>query len=110
MEPGRIRELLSKYSNSETTLAEERELKKYFTEEKGVPSEFVMAKGMFTYFHKARKNKYTVQSRLIPYLTAASILILAGLFISNRYLAKNETPNFEPIIFSNESGKIQKIT
>lgn len=111
MEPNRIRELLLKYYNSETTLAEEHELKKSLAEDSDIPSEFIAQKGLFSYFLEARKIKTLLNRRLISLLAAASILILAGVFISNKYLEINNSVwSKELVTYINETGKIQKIT
>jgi hypothetical protein len=88
MELIKIEELLSRYEDGNTTLAEERTLKEYFTKEE-VPPHLLEYQSLFAYTLKARKNTF---NKDIPYKNkkkqfaftgiAASIVIAIGLFIA----------------------------
>lgn len=88
MELTRIEELLSRYEEGNTTLAEESVLKDYFTKEE-VPPHLNEYQSLFTYTVKARSNTF---NKDVPYKhkkkrfafvgIAASIVIAIGLFVA----------------------------
>ena len=88
MELTKIEELLARYEEGHTTLAEERVLKDYFTKEE-VPSHLNEYQSLFTYTAKA---KMTTFNKDVPYNKrtkrfafigiAASIVIAIGLFVA----------------------------
>lgn len=102
----KIDELLNKYFEGETSCEEERELRRFFTEEE-VPEEMQMYRPMFAYLDKEVKehqsllpkaeNKKVKTGRITPrrlYYTigsiAAGLLILVG--VANLYQQIAVTP------------------
>lgn len=82
MELANIEKLLEKYLNAETTLAEEKELQRYFSSENVAPHllEYQM---LFNYFTAGKEEKYTKTIRLKSqksrwkWLSIAASLLLA---------------------------------
>lgn len=88
MELIKIEELLARYEEGNTTLAEEMILKDYFTKEE-VPPHLNEYKNLFSYTVKAKTNTFNKE---VPYKKrkkrfafigiAASIVIAIGLFVA----------------------------
>ncbi|MDO6760041.1 hypothetical protein Q4566_07500 [Tamlana sp. 2_MG-2023] len=89
MESNKIEALLEKYDHAETTLAEERELKRYFAEA-DVPAHLDVYKPMFAYF---KANEEEVFTKKLPLKTeqkyvlkwisaAAAVVLLLGFYFS----------------------------
>lgn len=88
MELTKIEELLARYDEGNTTLAEESVLKDYFTKEE-VPPHLNEYQSLFTYTVKAKTNTF---NKDVPYINkrrrfaftgiAASIVIAIGLFVA----------------------------
>ena len=93
MELNDLRNLLQKYEEGETSLQEERDLKKYFSSEE-VPKEFIAYKSIFNFNIESRKIEFTKdpQLRSTPKRkwayagVAASILIIMSFFFSISYV------------------------
>ncbi len=87
MESHNIKELLEKYFNAETTLQEEKELKKYFSSE-NISPELIQYQDMFGYFSKEQKNEtqrefYIKKASNRHWLSiAASVVVVLGIGIS----------------------------
>lgn len=91
MELHKIENLLEKYFEGETTVAEEKELTLYFSSE-DVAQHLEQYKAMFGYFSSAKEQKF---KRKIPLETtkqnvawlsiAASIVVLLGMFTFYNY-------------------------
>jgi len=86
MELVNIEELLGKYLNAETTVAEEKQLKNYFLNEKVAPhlEEYI---ALFDYFSISKNEKYTKtiqlnsQKRNWKWLSvAASVVLLVSVY------------------------------
>ncbi len=83
-----IEKLLEKYNNAETTLAEEAQLRAYFTNE-DVASHLEHYKPMFLYFSQSQKEQYTKDVPLKPKRTkmyqwisvAAVVVLMLGFMI-----------------------------
>lgn len=86
MELSKIEQLIQKYFDAETTTAEERELKKYFSQP-GVAPHLEQYAPLFGYFAQQSSQGFTKQlplkrkinyTRWVP--AAASVVLLAGMF------------------------------
>lgn len=89
MDYNRIKILLEKYFDAETTVSEEKELKTFFTHEKEIPQEFEFAQSMFAYIKKEQAVSYSKaikyeksNKRIFYYISsvAASILIILSTY------------------------------
>ena len=91
MELDRIENLVEKYFEGETTIAEEKELQTYFSSE-DVAQHLEQYKAMFGYFSSAKEQKFEqkipLQSkkRNVAWLSiAASVVVLLGMFTFYNY-------------------------
>jgi len=98
MELDRIENLLEKYFEGETTIAEENELKIYFSSS-NVAQHLEHYRGMFGYFSAAKEQKFekelpskiTTKTKVAWLSIAASIVILLGLFtFYNQNMTQNQ--------------------
>lgn len=97
MELDRIEILLEKYFEGETSIAEENELKVYFSST-DVAQHLEQHKAMFGYFSSAKEQKFEQKIPLkskrqkVAWLSiAASVVILLGMFtFYNRSINQNE--------------------
>ncbi|WP_396193606.1 hypothetical protein [Flavobacterium sp.] len=90
----RIEKLIEKYFEAETTLAEEKELKAYFSSENVAPP-LEQYKAIFGYTAQAKQEEFTAavslnskKSNLVVWISvAASVVVLlsVGLFTFNHY-------------------------
>lgn len=101
MEPNKIENILEKYFEGETTIAEEKELKDYFSSP-NVAQHLEQYKTMFGYFSLAKEQKSTQEIPLLPksrekkqnvaWLSiAASAVILLGIGTYFFVSEKNDT-------------------
>ena len=85
-----IEKLIEKYNNAETTLAEEAQLRAYFTSNNVAPH-LEHYKPMFLYFSQSQQEQYTKDVPLKPKRTklyqwisvAAVAVLMLGIFIPN---------------------------
>ncbi len=91
-----IKKLIGKYFDATTTAAEERMLRDYFSG-KDVAPELESYRPMFTYFSKAKEERFTRQVPLKtrkPYYKWASVAAIAilasGIYFGNHYQEKKE--------------------
>ena len=94
MELGRIEKLLEKYFEAETSIAEEKELKEYFTS-LDVAQHLEQYKPLFGYFPQAKQEHFNLaiplttkkRNRVVWLSVAASVAVLlgVGLFTFNNY-------------------------
>lgn len=97
MELDRIEILLEKYFEGETSIAEENELKTYFSSA-DVAQHLEHYKAMFGYFSSAKEQKFEQKLPLKPkkiqvmwLSVAASVVILLGMFtFYNRNISQSE--------------------
>lgn len=98
MELDKIENLLEKYFEGETTIAEENELKIYFSSS-DVAQHLEHYRGMFGYFSAAKEQKFekelpskiTTKKKVAWLSIAASIVILLGLFtFYNQNMTQNQ--------------------
>ena len=99
MEYVKIKILLEKYFDGESSLEEERALREYFTRNEVVPEEFAYARELFLYFNEESDVRFEnsevvktkrLQRKYLLRLTgiAASILLIAGVLF---YALRPET-------------------
>ncbi|UII75528.1 hypothetical protein LV716_14865 [Flagellimonas sp. HMM57] len=96
MELDNIERLLEKYFDATTTVAEEKTLQTYFSQE-SVATHLEQYKPMFTYFSNAKEEKYTKQVPLKPrknyykWISVAAVtLFIFGIYFGNEYQEKRE--------------------
>lgn len=96
MESDRIEKLLEKYFEATTTSAEEKELKDYFTQETVAP-DLEQYAPMFTYFSKAKEERFTRQVSLktrryiYQWISVAAVAVIAlGVFFGRDYQEQKE--------------------
>lgn len=96
MELDRIERLLEKYLEASTTIAEEKELRAYFSQE-SVASHLKQYAPMFQYFSMAKEERYTkelpLKKRSINYKwlsIAAMAVMLFGIYFGKEYQEKKE--------------------
>jgi len=98
MELDRIEILLEKYFDAETTIAEENELKIYFSSS-DVAQHLEHYRGMFSYFSAAKEQQFeqelplkTTARKKVAWLSiAATIVILLGMFtFYNQNITQNQ--------------------
>jgi len=108
MELNKIEKLISKYLDAETSIKEEKLLKKYFSEE-DVPLHLKEYQIMFTYFSNSDKDKSTKkislphEKRKINWLSAVAIAVI---FISIfSFHQKNVNERKEAMLAYNETQR-----
>ena len=87
-----IENLLEKYFEATTTVADENELKAYFAQA-DVATHLEQYRPMFSYFSVAKEERYTKQAPLTPgrklnfrwMAVAAAIVLFFGLYFGNAY-------------------------
>ncbi|MNF94591.1 hypothetical protein D3C84_773050 [compost metagenome] len=106
MELDKIENILEKYFQGETTIAEEKELKEYFSSP-NVAQHLGQYKPMFGYFSQVKQQKSTqeiplqTKKRNVAWLSiAASVVVLLG--IGTFYYVSQETAT--PVVAQSELG------
>lgn len=96
MESDRIEKLLEKYLEASTSIAEEKELRTYFSQE-SVPTHLEKYAPMFNYFSVAKEERYTkplsLKTRRFNYKwlsIAAMAVLFFGIYFGNEYQKKKE--------------------
>ncbi|WP_297792132.1 hypothetical protein [uncultured Eudoraea sp.] len=96
MELDKIEKLLEKYFEATTTVAEEKQLRKYFSQDAVAPHLEQYAP-MFTYFSTAKDERFTKQVPLKPrvsyykWISIAAVAVIAfGIFFGNDYRQQME--------------------
>lgn len=96
MELDKIQKLLEKYFEATTTVAEEEQLRDYFSKDAVAPH-LEQYTPMFTYFSKAKDERFTKQVPLKPRVSyykwisiAAVAVIVFGIFFGNDYREQKE--------------------
>ncbi|WP_136468052.1 hypothetical protein [Flagellimonas onchidii] len=91
MELDNIEKLLEKYFEATTTVAEEKILQAYFSQE-SVATHLEQYKPMFNYFSNAKEERYTKQVPLKPrknyykWISVAAVAVLTfGIYFGNQY-------------------------
>ena len=122
MESDRIEKLLEKYLEASTSIAEEKELRTYFSEEI-VPAHLEQYAPMFQYFSLAKEERFT---KPVPLKTrrdyfkwaavAAAAVLMFGLYFGNEYqkqkeidYAYNETKKALDLLAENFSRGTEKV-
>jgi hypothetical protein len=106
MEFNKIEDILEKYFQGETSIAEEKELKEYFSSP-NVAQHLEQYKPMFGYFSQVKEQKSTqeiplkTQKRNVAWLSiAASVVVLLGV---GAYFYESEK-NITPVVAQSELG------
>ncbi|WP_316635756.1 hypothetical protein [uncultured Flavobacterium sp.] len=106
MELVKIENILEKYFQGETSIAEEKELKEYFSSP-NVAQHLEQYKPMFGYFSQVKEQKSTqeiplqTKKRNVAWLSiAASVVVLLGIG-TFYYVSKKNTP---PVVAQSELG------
>lgn len=96
MESDRIERLLEKYLEASTSIAEEKELRTFFSQE-SVPMHLAQYAPMFQYFSKAKEERYTktlpLRKKRFNYTwlsIAAMAVLFFGIYFGNEYQKKKE--------------------
>ncbi|MBT8180491.1 MAG: hypothetical protein KJO53_02770 [Eudoraea sp.] len=96
MELDKIQKLLEKYFEATTTVAEEEQLRDYFSKDSVAPH-LEQYTPMFTYFSKAKDERFTKQVPLKPrvsyykWISIAAVAVMAfGIFFGNDYRKQKE--------------------
>jgi hypothetical protein len=96
MELDKIQKLLEKYFEATTTVAEEEQLRAYFSQDSVAPHLEQYAP-MFTYFSKAKDERFTKQVPLKPRVSyhkwisiAAVAVMVFGIYFGNDYREQRE--------------------
>ncbi|WP_103072239.1 hypothetical protein [Aquimarina sediminis] len=113
MELSNIEKLLEKYFEGETTISEEKELKVYFTRET-VPAHLERYKSLFEYFSEESTITATrdlkLETKRKPRLAwigvAASVALIAGIFLTRTTPAEPKDTFEDPEIALQETKKI----
>ncbi|WP_067148466.1 hypothetical protein [Pseudotamlana agarivorans] len=115
----KIEKLVEKYENGETSIAEEQELKRFFTES-DVPEHLEVYKSLFTYFSVNQQETFNKalplkKTPVIPYkwltAVAATVVLLLGFYLGNR--TKNQdlgTFNDPELAFMEVSKSLEMIS
>lgn len=112
MELINIEKLLEKYFEATSTVAEEKILQEYFSQENVAPH-LEEYKSMFNYFSNAKKERFTGQvplkTRKIKYLKWISVAAVAILFVSIYFNYNNQNSvSFEEEYTQEELESAQK--
>ncbi len=96
MELDNIEKLLEKYFEATSTVAEEKTLQAYFSQE-SVATHLEQYRPMFNYFSSAKEERYTKQVPLKPrrnyykWISVAAVAVLTfGLYFGNAYQERKE--------------------
>ena len=96
MELDRIEKLLEKYLEASTSVAEEKELRAYFSQE-SVATHLEQYTPMFQYFSMAKEERYTKEVPLKTKrnyfkwaLVAAVTVLMFGMYFGNQYQKQKE--------------------
>ncbi|MGB5497391.1 MAG: hypothetical protein WBM77_00520 [Maribacter sp.] len=122
MELDRIEKLLEKYLEAATSVAEEKELRTYFSQE-SVPTHLEQYAPMFQYFSLAKEERFTKQVPLktrrdyFKWASVAAVAVLMfGIYFGNEYqkqkeaeYAYNETKKALSLLASNFSRGTEKV-
>ncbi len=122
MELDRIEKLLEKYLEASTSVAEEKELRTYFSQE-SVPTHLEQYAPMFQYFSLAKEERFTKQVPLktkknyFRWMSVAAVAVLMfGLYFGNEYqkqkeaeYAYNETKKALSLLADNFSRGTEKV-
>nr|WP_299173995.1 hypothetical protein [uncultured Allomuricauda sp.] len=96
MELDNIEKLLEKYFEATTTVAEEKTLQAYFSQE-SVATHLEQYRPMFNFFSNAKEERYTKQVPLKPrknyykWISVAAVAVLSfGIYFGNEYQEKRQ--------------------
>lgn len=96
MASDRIEKLIERYFEAETTLAEEREIRAYFTEKEVAP-QLEQYRSLFQYVSASKEERFTgelaIRTRRVPYrwLAVAAVAVMAfGIYFGKSYQEQKE--------------------
>lgn len=111
MESDRIEKLLEKYLEASTSIAEEKELRAYFSQE-SVPAHLEQYAPLFQYFTTAKEERFTKQlplkTRRINFKwasVAAVAVLMFGIYFGNEYQEKKNYEQEQARLAYNETKK-----
>ncbi|WP_047245094.1 hypothetical protein [Maribacter thermophilus] len=111
MELDNIEKLLEKYFEATTTVAEEEELRRYFSKE-DIPAHLEQYASMFQYFNLAKEERFTKQLALKPktnlykWASVAAVAVLAfGVYFGNDYREQKQAEKEEALFAYNQTKK-----
>lgn len=111
MESDRIEILLEKYLEASTTVAEEKELRAFFSQE-SVPTHLEQYAPMFQYFSMAKEERFTKPVPLkakrnnFRWASVAAVAVLMfGLYFGNEYQEKKAIEREQAQLAYNETKK-----
>ncbi|MBQ4914841.1 hypothetical protein J8L85_10365 [Maribacter sp. MMG018] len=111
MELDNIEKLLEKYFEATTTVAEEEELRRYFSKE-DIPAHLEQYASMFQYFNLAKEERFTKQLALKPkthlykWASVAAVAVLAfGVYFGNDYRQQKQAEKEEALFAYNQTKK-----
>jgi ferric-dicitrate binding protein FerR (iron transport regulator) len=109
MDYNEVEQLVVKFLEGTSSVAEENQLRTYFSQEKNIPNELMPVAAMFVGFSQAKQTAYRESKSLkshLKYAVAACVFIalgLLGLFIIDPFPT-------EVIVEQNNSNEPQKVT
>jgi hypothetical protein len=99
MEPEKIKQLLERYLDGNSSLSEETQLRSYFENSREIPSEWESFRMFFGYYQKAKKDHFPVKrvrskKSLRPWMLAAA---MGGVLLSIQFLESDITKTEDSI-------------
>ena len=105
----KIENLIEKYNNAETSLAEEAQLRTYFAS-KDVAPHLEHYKPMFLYFSQSQKEQYTKdvplkpkRTKLYKWISVAAVAVLMLGFVVPQFMGPTEAEKQEALLVYNQT-------
>lgn len=108
MDYNNIEKLVEKYFEGTTNIAEEDELKMFFSNRKDIPENLIYARNIFAFFNEEKSVEYKKElvktklnnKRILHYISGIAAIILFALFI----IVSNQNTE-EKVIYAYINGK-----